>query len=205
MCCSLAHGRLPLLIGHINSRYETVVADLEALGKPPSNDPSSEMMGLVTDFAASIESHIQGGPGHEKLLQDVMAAYMRYKRDLWRTAPRFTPFTAKELDEDEADVQLKMDYAGDVEGVREGPMGPSGQDGKIMDLDDVREHVKRCAILPKSDRRQLISGQSLANCQTTSPFLQRSISSSNSPQSGAGWARDCWLVCARCWSTASRA
>lgn len=85
------------MVAKIHKRYEKITDELEALGKEPSNDPSSEMMVLVTDFTAILEAKIMGSPGHEAFMQAVKAAFEGYKREVWATAPRFTPLNSRQI------------------------------------------------------------------------------------------------------------
>lgn len=101
------------------------------------------MMGLVEDFSERLGQSAVGAPNHEFLIQSINAAYLDYKQKVWATAPRFTPFTKDDINEDETKRMSKIDFLGDVEGVKEVPMGAGGLEGRVLDLDDVREHVTR--------------------------------------------------------------
>lgn len=133
--------RLPTLIATINSRYEIINDDLERLGKEPSNDPTSEMMNLVTSFTATLAAKTSGHPGHEAFMQDIKAAFEKYKREIWATAPRFTPFSTSAIKAN-PDL-LKVDYVSGIEELKEGAMGSGGTKGRMMNLDDIREHIKK--------------------------------------------------------------
>lgn len=135
--------RLPTMVDQINTIYNRILNDLESLPAEPSVDSSTEMLGLVEDFAEHLGQSAIGTPDHESLIQSINAAYLDYKQKVWATAPRFTPFTKHDIKEDETKGMSKVDFLGDVEGIKEKPMGVGGLKGKVLDLDDVRQHVTK--------------------------------------------------------------
>lgn len=96
----------------------------------------------MTEFKATLEAHTSGLPRHEKFMQDITAAFSNYKREIWATAPRFTPFTSAEIAVKYRWKDEEDDLVGEIAEIQE-PMGPGGKNGKIMNLDDVREHIKK--------------------------------------------------------------
>lgn len=136
--------RLPTLISNINSKYEDIRRDLRALGNEPSNDPSSEMLGLVNDFVSGLSADMMGGPGREAFIQDVNAAYKEYKAEVWATAPRFTPFTNAQITQDvETPKRLNLDLSGAVTEIEKEGAGSIAKKVKIMNLDDIRRHIEK--------------------------------------------------------------
>lgn len=87
-----------------------------------------------------------GAAGAEKLVQALLSEYEQFRRDIWATAPRFTPFTATErtdaLKAKKSWPSGKRDLAGEVDGLRESAeLGAAGAATSCMNLDEVRAHV----------------------------------------------------------------
>lgn len=135
--------RLPTLVEQINLTYDRILSDIETLPAEPSIDSSTEMLGLVEDFSEHLGQSAVGTPDHESLIQAINAAYLDYKQKVWATAPKFTPFTKRDIKEDETKGMSKIDFLGDVKGIKEKPMGVGGLKGRVLDLDDVRQHVTK--------------------------------------------------------------
>jgi hypothetical protein len=133
-----------MLQTHINARFDALGVEIERLGKEPSNDPLSEMNGLLTSFVTHLEANCLGRYGHKELMQAINAANAQYKQEIWSKAPRFVPYTLSEIKaRDEPDSVKTADYVRNVSALSEGSMGPGGSQGEIVNLDDVSNHIKR--------------------------------------------------------------
>lgn len=137
--------RLPDLIDKINESYDAVQAAIRELPAPPTNDARTEMLGLVTAFHRELEASVQGSRHSEKLVQDVNAIYREFKDLIWSTAPRYTPYTRKEIEAKEAQGEqgtFEQDVVGQLKDLQEGTFVKRGVQGPTCNLDDVRKHIK---------------------------------------------------------------
>ncbi len=66
---------------------------LTRLPPPPSENPSQELLRLVTGFSADVANLVEGTQSFEQLIQRCRPAYIAFRRDIRRTAPDFRSFT----------------------------------------------------------------------------------------------------------------
>lgn len=105
------------------------------------------MLQLVNAFVKDVQAYTEGGSHFEELIQDLNCRYTQFRQQIWTTAPRFAPFTLKELtDKSESGTMtykpVEVDYLGEACG-REIDMGPGGRARDAMNLDDIRQHIDR--------------------------------------------------------------
>lgn len=134
--------RLPELVQTIDDRFQAVTMEIEGLGKAPSENATAEMLDLITAFTTALKAQTAGSPGSEAFIQKVNEACLTFKSSIWATAPRFSPFTENERGDLEDYISVT---ASDIEEFRDSLVDGSGNDGHWMDLDDVREFIKKCA------------------------------------------------------------
>ena len=67
--------------------------------KPPSMEPVSEMLSIINRFSTELADYTNGNKGHEGLVQDLKNVYEAFRSKIWSAAPRFSPFTRKEITE----------------------------------------------------------------------------------------------------------
>ena len=64
---------------------------LRALPKPPSIDPLTEILNVISEFARDIAKHVDGLPNRNGLLQAIRPAQETFKQTIRKTAPDFRP------------------------------------------------------------------------------------------------------------------
>ena len=114
-----------------------VKQNLDQMPPPPSDNPSAELLRLVTAFSTDVEHIIQGRESYERLIQRCRPAYASFKHDIRSTAPRMRPFEKPELDTG-ASIDIADDSVSDLVN-----MELSRSSAKTMYLRDVRHHIER--------------------------------------------------------------
>ncbi|EKM56235.1 uncharacterized protein PHACADRAFT_207519 [Phanerochaete carnosa HHB-10118-sp] len=89
---TLINQELPKLRREAKESLDTVRERLSALPPPPSDNPASELLRMITSFCDKVQSLIRGAESHERLIQKCRPAYKTFKRDIRRTAPQFKPY-----------------------------------------------------------------------------------------------------------------
>lgn len=84
--------RLPQIQIELENTIMKTRAGLQALPKPPSSDPSSEIAALLHEFVGALHALLEGVPSADGLLQTIRPAQERFRREIQRTAPDFRPF-----------------------------------------------------------------------------------------------------------------
>lgn len=64
---------------------------LRALPKPPSIDPLTEILNVISEFARDIAKHVDGLPNRNGLLQAIRPAQETFRQTIRKTAPDFRP------------------------------------------------------------------------------------------------------------------
>lgn len=105
------------------------------------------MLALVTDFTAVVHDYVYGNLHKESFMQSLNAEYVKYKNNIWATAPRFAPVTSAdrpELDSYNKPI-LTHKFKGiiDVADLKDGNADFAGKDSTMMNLDQVRHHVQK--------------------------------------------------------------
>jgi len=122
---------LPELRKKSKDSHHEVKSRLDNLPPPPSDNPSAELLRLVTGFSTEVAQLIRGSEGYEQLIQQCRPAFAKFKQDIRSTAPDFRPFT-DERDEPREECVPEEDMGGSV------PVTPDP-----MYLSDVRDHIQR--------------------------------------------------------------
>ncbi|KAI0088919.1 P-loop containing nucleoside triphosphate hydrolase protein [Irpex rosettiformis] len=136
---SLINKALPQLRKDSKNSYAKIEKLLADLPPPPSDDPASDLLRMVTSFSHQVGSLIEGEEAFERLLQRCRPAYLRLKHDIRGTAPRFMPFMKNE-DTKGFDVDWKIEP--DVSVLEEGDEG-CRELSEVMHLDDVKKHIEK--------------------------------------------------------------
>lgn len=104
------------------------------------------MLGLVTDFTTGVKDYVLGNPNNESFMQAVNAQYTKYKAEIWKTAPRFAPVCSSDKPSVDAEGKVVPEpkFAGivNVADLKDGHEHPAGKHKTIMNLDEVRLHIK---------------------------------------------------------------
>lgn len=110
----------------------------EALAKLPRpvEDPSTEVLKLVTNFSSEFLAHVDGLTGHETFVQSNRFTYEQFKNEIRRTAPRFIPFRSKQ---DAKARRQSFDAIWDDED----SIDPANCITQPMYLEDMKNHIKR--------------------------------------------------------------
>lgn len=73
--------------------------DLDELPPPPPDNPTAELLRLITCFTTQLDNLVCGSARHEKLIQDSCLAYEKFKTDILTTRPMFVPFLSTESED----------------------------------------------------------------------------------------------------------
>ncbi|KAJ6556994.1 P-loop containing nucleoside triphosphate hydrolase protein [Mycena vulgaris] len=88
----LISKRLPQIQIELENTIQKTRAGLQALPKPPSSDPISEIATMLHDFVGDLHKLLEGIPRADGLLQIIRPAQEQFRRDIRLTAPDFWPF-----------------------------------------------------------------------------------------------------------------
>ncbi|KAF7362558.1 Interferon-induced GTP-binding protein Mx2 [Mycena venus] len=118
---------LPRVIRTANSHLEECRAFLAELPEPPTEDPATHLLTLITDFCTKIRQCAQGSSEHNGLIQKNNTAFMEFKAAIKKTAPGFVAglpvegsstvpnvLTGEDGDQNPADASLRPIYLTDV-------------------------------------------------------------------------------------------
>lgn len=141
MASVLTYHSLPKLRQEAKESQNQVKAQLEELPPPPPENPTAELLRLVTSFAGEVNALIQGAESHERLIQRCRPAYKAFKCDIRKTAPRFRPYENEQIVDDLDDfTEIVVDSDTDA------ASDPSLDDSPAtapMYLEDVRSHIHK--------------------------------------------------------------
>ena len=127
---------LPQLRKDSKDSYTKVDKLLADLPPPPSKDPASDLLRMVTTFSREVGLLIEGEEAFERLLQRCRPAYLRLKHDIRGTAPRFIPFLRNE------DTKgFDASWNAESESTSEDEDGQALSE--VMYLDDVKTHIQK--------------------------------------------------------------
>ena len=106
-------------------------AALRHLPRPVSENPTAELLGLVTSFSAQLEKIVEGSEGYESLIQDCRRAYDTFRDDIRGTKPVFFAKPRTPADQDQCNA-----------------VSEAGPNSLIMDVSEVRAYINKYALLP---------------------------------------------------------
>lgn len=137
----MVHHSLPKLRQEAKVSQAQIKAQLDELPPPPSDNPTAELLRLVTAFASEANALIQGAESQERLIQRCRPAYKAFKYDIRKTAPRFRPYDNEQIVDDLDDfTEIVVDSDTDA------ASDPSLDDSPAtapMYLEDVRAHIHK--------------------------------------------------------------
>jgi hypothetical protein len=145
--------RLPELRKRTSDSLTEARNQEKKLPPPPSLYPVSELFDLVVNFSNGLQRHVDASEGHEDLIRDCRENYLAFKRAIAQTSPNFIPYTKAELESKSYPPSTNLTINGETIRWR---LSYDDQDDHIesdeyfgftMNIDDVRDHVSRCAIL----------------------------------------------------------
>ncbi|KZV84495.1 P-loop containing nucleoside triphosphate hydrolase protein [Exidia glandulosa HHB12029] len=96
---ALIAKRLPELQNEVTKLLAATETALQQLPPPPSEDPISELLGLIGGFSRTIATNVQGTPEVDGLYQSIREEYQVFRRAIRSTAPDFRPFPRRDKDE----------------------------------------------------------------------------------------------------------
>lgn len=122
---------MPELEKQISNKHREIEAELKALGKEPSDDPTSALLGLLTSFEAAVAKHVEGQTDHEAFMQSVNELNEEFKEHIAHTKPGFIAIERTEASDEDAGLEGKdaLEHVMDDSAAR-------------MYLDDMRLHIK---------------------------------------------------------------
>ncbi|KAJ3559507.1 hypothetical protein NM688_g311 [Phlebia brevispora] len=136
-----ALSRLPGLRKESKESYQDVRQQLDNLPPPPSDNPSGELLRLVTTFSTDVEHLIQGRESYQRLIQRCRPAYTQFRYDIRRTAPKMRPFEKADYDTGET-FDVVSEGGGGLGVTSMLYHGKSAQKTGAMYLRDVRTHIQ---------------------------------------------------------------
>ncbi|KDQ21433.1 hypothetical protein BOTBODRAFT_98847 [Botryobasidium botryosum FD-172 SS1] len=135
---------LPALRSEVHSSLEKCRTALEQLPRPV-DDPSTEVLNMITWFSSELKEHANGLPGCEKMVQTNRATYHDFKVSVRRTVPRFYPFKDKKNGQGRSFDPDSTDDSDGEESIRASDKpSPTVERSKPMYLKDMRKHIKSC-------------------------------------------------------------
>ena len=65
---------------------------LQNLPKPPSSNPISEIIEMVSGFSRSLSTFVEGTPEEDGIHQTIQPLHAKFKKAIEETAPDFRPY-----------------------------------------------------------------------------------------------------------------
>lgn len=84
--------RLPELQEELQSLVKSTRKSLNSLPDPPSKDPVSEVIHLVTTFTRELARRIEGTPDPKGIMQSIHPLQQHFRRAIRKSAPNFRPY-----------------------------------------------------------------------------------------------------------------
>ncbi|KIJ53719.1 hypothetical protein M422DRAFT_222407 [Sphaerobolus stellatus SS14] len=141
--------RIPEIIQELQDLLQKTKDSLQKLPKAPSNDAVLELMNLVTNFTNDLFTQADGlaqtmSEGDRKTranqFQAIKAARNTFRAKIRATAPRFRPFSSKEVDLTEPETKRPPSPQPAFLKLEEGDYQPSSQ--KPLFLDEVMDKIE---------------------------------------------------------------
>ncbi|KAH7334548.1 P-loop containing nucleoside triphosphate hydrolase protein [Rhizoctonia solani] len=108
----LIQTRMPSLIQEIQRLTQTTVEGLRSLPAEVSEDPAGAVLNLVMDFHRDVNTHVEGIPDADGLIQKFREANTRFRKSIRSSAPSFRPYKSK-YDKDSKYAMPKVDFLAD--------------------------------------------------------------------------------------------
>ncbi|KAL4246136.1 hypothetical protein ABKN59_008971 [Abortiporus biennis] len=127
---------LPFLRQKSKDSLQEVKESMEHLPPPPSENPATELLRLITGFSAEVGSLVKGVESYERLLQNCRPAYSKFKLNIRRTAPDFRPFTSPTdplISDDNGNHRVDIEEDGHEQSMSSYPLY----------INDVKAHIER--------------------------------------------------------------
>ncbi|KAF7977729.1 hypothetical protein HWV62_2796 [Athelia sp. TMB] len=87
---------LPEIHEELQKHLRNTEVLIQALPKPPSEDPFSEVLHLIGAFTRSLSHHLEGTPASDGLIQSIRPMQIQFQRAIRATAPDFRPYERSE-------------------------------------------------------------------------------------------------------------
>ncbi|KAG8683246.1 hypothetical protein FRC11_013789, partial [Ceratobasidium sp. 423] len=111
----LIQNRMPSLIQEIQRLTQTTVEGLRSLPDEVSEDPAGAVLNLVMDFHREVDTHVEGIPDSDGLIQRFREASTRFRNSIRASAPCFRPYK-RECDKDNKYTMPKVDFIVEEDG-----------------------------------------------------------------------------------------
>ncbi|KAJ7595066.1 P-loop containing nucleoside triphosphate hydrolase protein [Mycena floridula] len=131
-------ARIEANLPKLRERVRRLLAEtsdrLEELPPPPSLEPTSEVLLLVTKFTEAVKEAVMA-TNHKQMVQSNREHYESFKDDIRRTCPDFRPF--------EGYSKFPDPNLRDIDDIGSPEQRIPGHDADILDLFSVRERIRR--------------------------------------------------------------
>ncbi|KAJ6477061.1 P-loop containing nucleoside triphosphate hydrolase protein, partial [Mycena sanguinolenta] len=129
---------LPRISRTADTHLEACRTSLAALPEPPTEDPATHLLTLITEFSNEIKQWVQGSPGHNELVQKNNAAFRDFKVAIKKTAPGFVAGLPLKLEGTSSVPYILTDGGGKTGGGQ-----TASESLQPIYLSDVRETLQR--------------------------------------------------------------
>ena len=123
--------RLPELADELQGLLKQTELRLRGLPKPPSDNPVSEVIEMVSEFSRSLSTFVEGTPDEQGIHQVIQPLHARFRDAIKETAPDFRPYKSEERLEYEPPTFLAAEKA------------ELGSDGTAIYVDEVMNMALR--------------------------------------------------------------
>ncbi len=135
--------RLPSIQEDIETLLADVDKKLAELPKPPSADPLSEVLSLISDFAKSLGKYLEGTPNADGLIQSIRHSSGTFRKAIRATEPDFRPYERSiALQLPEAHIFVAPSFLSN-----EGPAYTPADNSRAIFIDDVKKRADQYVLL----------------------------------------------------------
>lgn len=83
--------RLPKIVGDACTQLSKCLEDLDALPQVLTGEPSTHIIGAISDVSRLVNEYVRGSPAYNSLIQQNLRAFREFKTGIESTAPVFVP------------------------------------------------------------------------------------------------------------------
>ncbi|KAF8603999.1 hypothetical protein BDV93DRAFT_117624 [Ceratobasidium sp. AG-I] len=144
---SLIATRLPDILSEIQRLTLDTTGELRALPEEISDDPAGTVLSIVMEFQRDVETHVEGVPEGDGLIQKLHVVYEKFRKEIRSSAPEFRPFKQPTGDEETAFIMPEIAFLTEEEAAVSG----SNPD-RILHENDISKMSKEAVTreLPKN-------------------------------------------------------
>ena len=135
--------RLPSIQETIERLLTEVDKKLAELPKPPSTDPLSEVLSLISDFSQSLGKYLEGTPNADGLIQSIRPSSDAFRKAIQETEPDFRPYERIiATRHPEVHRFVKPSFL-----LNDGPLHTPVDDSRAIFIDDVKKRADQYVLL----------------------------------------------------------